>query len=86
MEELEKYLRAMLLLDIWNAQQTAERSGSVGPKFELLLADAGFGTKEIADLLSKSPAAVAKAISRAKASRRGTQMNDNSDSGEGQNV
>jgi hypothetical protein len=39
---------------------------------ELLLAKAGFPQKEIADLLGKTPAAVAKTISRARAAQRKT--------------
>lgn len=70
MEELAKYLRAMLLLDIWTAQETAARSGAAAPKLEVLLADSGFATKEVADLLGKSQAAVAKAISRGRSTRR----------------
>jgi len=69
-EELVKYLRAMLLLDIWSAQEAAARSGTAAPKLEVLLADSGFATKEVADLLGKSQAAVAKAISRGRATRR----------------
>jgi len=39
-------------------------------KPELLLSKAGFPQREIADLLGKSPAAVAKTISRARAAQR----------------
>jgi hypothetical protein len=76
MEELAKYLRALLLLELWNAQQTAERTGGAAPKLELLLAESGFATKEIADFLGKTPAAVAKAISRGRLARRNSQAND----------
>lgn len=82
MEELAKYLRASLLLDIWNTQQDAERSGVAPPRFELLLAESGFSTKEIADLLGKSLAAVSKALTRARTARRGGQRDDQSDLGE----
>ena len=81
MEELGKFLRAMLLLKIWSAQQVAERNGVAAPKFELILADSGFSIKEIADLLGKSPAAAAKAVARAKAARRGGQSDDQSELG-----
>lgn len=70
MEELAKYLRAMLVLDIWRAQNSAARAETPPPRFELVLADSGFATKEIADLLGKSQAAVAKAISRGRVGRR----------------
>ena len=70
MEELAKYLKALLLLQVWNAQQATERTGLAGPKLELLLSDSGFAQKEIAELLGKSQAAVAKAITRGRAARR----------------
>lgn len=75
-EELIKYLRALVLLELWNAQQNAQRTGGAGPKVELLLAESGFAAKEIADFLGKSPAAVAKAISRGRLARRTAQTND----------
>ncbi len=59
LEELVKYLRALVLLQVGF-------SGTGAAKPEVLLAKAGFTHKEIAELLSKSQAAVAKAISRAK--------------------
>ena len=76
MNELAKYLRAMLALSVWSAQQTAERSGVAGPKVELLLADSGFAIKEIGELLGKTPGAVAKAVTRARAARRGAQVDE----------
>lgn len=71
MEELAKYLKALVLIQLGAAQQRAEREGR-SPKFELLLADAGFSTAEVAQMLGKSPAAAAKAISRGRAARRAT--------------
>jgi DNA-directed RNA polymerase specialized sigma24 family protein len=82
MEELAKYLRAMLQLDIWTAQQNAERNGTTPPRLELVLADSGFSTKEIADLLGKSVVAVSKAVSRARSARKSAQR-DESSVGEG---
>jgi hypothetical protein len=69
MDELAKYLKAMLMLDLAAAQNAAEREGRPAPKLELLLADAGFGNREAAELLGKTVAATAKAISRARAAR-----------------
>lgn len=70
MEELIKYLRAMVQLQLLEAQTIAEREGRI-PKFELLLADAGFGNAEVAQMLGKTVGAAAKAISRGRAARRG---------------
>jgi hypothetical protein len=64
MDELVLYMRAMLLF------QLADRVGATDIKPELLLARAGFRAKQIAELLGKSEAAVAKAISRAKDSAK----------------
>ncbi len=58
MEELVKYLKALTFL-----QLQAMTSGAFD-KPEVLLSKAGFSHKEIADLLDKSYAAVAKAVSR----------------------
>lgn len=69
MEELIKYMKALVLLGVAAAQQNAEATGT-NPKLEVLLADAGFAHKDIADILAKSPAAVAKAVSRARQTRR----------------
>lgn len=71
MEELTKYLRALLLLGLWNAQNPRHAGTQAEPKLELLLSDSGFSHKEISDMLVKSPTAVAKAVSRARAARRG---------------
>ena len=64
MEELVKYMKALTFLQL----QVVTGSNIFG-KPEVLLSKAGFQHKEIADLLGKSPAAVAKAISRGKAAR-----------------
>jgi DNA-directed RNA polymerase specialized sigma24 family protein len=58
--EVVKYTRALLLLQIQAATKSDEQI-----KPELLLQRAGLNTREIAELLGKNPAAVAKAIQRA---------------------
>jgi hypothetical protein len=60
MEELVKYARALLALQI---QQLYKNETPVKP--EILLAKSGFSAREIAELLGKNPAAIAKAIQRA---------------------
>ncbi len=70
MEELAKTLRALLRLSIWSVQREAERAGVPTPRMELLLSESGYSTKEIAELLGKTPVAVAKAISRGRAGNR----------------
>lgn len=70
MEELTRYMRAMVLLQLHIAQLLSEQRGGPALKAEAMLADAGIPTKEIAVMLGKSPVAVAKAISRARAARR----------------
>jgi DNA-directed RNA polymerase specialized sigma24 family protein len=76
MDELLRYMKAMVLLQLDMAQRQA--ADSKGPLFrpELLLAQAGFAARDIATMVDKSPAAVAKAISRARAARRGTDGSD----------
>ena len=64
MEELVRYMRALLLL------QLSDRLGASQEKPELLLARAGFKVKEIAEFLGKSEAATSKSISRAKDAAR----------------
>lgn len=64
MEELVKYMKALTFLQL----QVVTGSNVFG-KPELLLSKAGFQHKEIADLLGKSQAAVAKAISRGRAAK-----------------
>jgi DNA-directed RNA polymerase specialized sigma24 family protein len=70
MEEMVKYLRAMVQLQLLEAQAIAEREGRA-QKFELLLADAGFSNADVAQMLGKTVGATAKAISRGRAARRG---------------
>lgn len=70
MEELIRYMRAMVMLQLHTAQGMAAGDGGHPLKPEVLLADAGFNTRDIATMLDKSPAAVAKAISRARSARR----------------
>jgi hypothetical protein len=70
-EEL-KYARAMLMLQIQVAQTTMEQAGVSPLKLELLLADAGFGHRDIAVILGKTQMAVAKAISRGRGARQRT--------------
>ena len=60
MDELVKYLRALVHLQIQASLEERDRL-----KTEVLLGRAGFKHAEIAHLLGKTPAAVAKAISRA---------------------
>lgn len=81
MEELAKYLKALLMLDVWRSQMESQRNGSSAIKLELLLADSGFSNKEVADLLGKSVAAVAKAISRGRATRKAGVREEQSDGG-----
>lgn len=71
MDELLRYMRAMVMLQLHNAQ--AQSLGEDASPFrpELLLADAGFSAREISDMLAKTPAAVAKAITRGRSARRG---------------
>ncbi len=64
-DELLRYTRALVFLQL---QQVTGADTFGRP--ELLLARAGFPHREIADLLGKSPAAVAKAISRGRAAAR----------------
>jgi hypothetical protein len=64
MDELVKYLKAMVALQL-RAQSSADEP-QVKP--EILLNQAGFTAREIAELTGRSQAAVAKALTRAKAS------------------
>lgn len=61
-EQLEKYLKALVLLQL-NGSPEEDRSSQ---KPELLLHKAGFTAAEVADMLGKSKAAAAKAITRAR--------------------
>jgi hypothetical protein len=58
--ELVKYSKALLLLQL---QRLTKTDDPVKP--EVLLARAGLNAREIADLLGKNSAAVAKSIQRA---------------------
>jgi DNA-directed RNA polymerase specialized sigma24 family protein len=80
-EELIRYARAMLLLQLKQVEMSA--SGGKAPviRAELLLADAGFPAREIAELLGKNYAAVAKAVSRARATRGKEAADENEASG-----
>lgn len=62
MEEMTKYLKALVFL------QLQSQTNSAFEKPELLLSQAGFAHKEIAEMLGKKTTAVAKTISRAKKS------------------
>lgn len=79
MEELVKHARAMLMIQIQMAQVEIEQSGAAPLKLELLLADAGFGHRDISLMLGKSTAAVAKAISRGRGARQKAAPQDVSD-------
>lgn len=78
MEELIRYTKALVFLQLQQATGV-----DVFGKPELLLARAGFPHREIAELLGKSPAAVAKAISRSRTATRklgdgaGVEVGDN---------
>ena len=65
MEELVKYLRALVFLQV-----QAQSGGEAFQKPELLLSRAGLTAREIAETLGKNQAAVAKAIERAKKAAR----------------
>jgi DNA-directed RNA polymerase specialized sigma24 family protein len=68
-EELVRYARALLLLQLKQVEMSAHTGKGPIIRAEILLADAGFGVQETADLLGKKYAAVAKAVSRARATR-----------------
>ncbi len=70
MEELIRYMRAVMLIQLSSLQAAAARGEVPGIKPELVLSQAGFSAREIGEMLGKSSAAVAKAISRARSSRR----------------
>lgn len=69
MEELVRYARALLMLQLKQVEMSAQAGKGPAIRAEVLLADAGFAAREIADLLGKNYAAVAKAVSRARATR-----------------
>ena len=66
MEELLRYTKALVLLQLNGAKDEHER---ISP--DILLSRAGFKNPEIATMLGRSPAAVQKAVERAKKSTRG---------------
>ena len=82
MEELVRYARALLLLHLKQVEMSAQPGKGPVIRAEILLADAGFGVRETADLLGKSYAAVAKAVSRARATR-GKETADENEAAEG---
>ena len=61
MEELLKYMKALVFL-----QAQITNGGEKPVKVEFLLARAGMSYAEIAEILGKTEAAVAKAVQRAK--------------------
>ena len=61
MEELTKYLNALLRLQV-----AAMYPADPQTKPEVLLKKSGFKYQEIADILGKNEAAIAKSVSRAK--------------------
>ena len=65
MDEMLRYMKAMVVL------QAATVAGEEGrPPTEILLRRAGLDINEIATILDKSYAAVAKAISRGRSGRK----------------
>jgi DNA-directed RNA polymerase specialized sigma24 family protein len=81
MQELVRYARALLILQLKQLELAAESGTGPTIRSELLLADAGFGTKEIANILGKNYAAVAKAVSRARSARAGDTAEENGEAG-----
>jgi DNA-directed RNA polymerase specialized sigma24 family protein len=77
LEELVKYARALLLLQLKQVEMSALSGKGPVIRAEILLANAGFGVRETADLLGKNYAAVAKAVSRARATREKETANEN---------
>ncbi len=58
--ELLKYTKALLVLQVQTLNKSEDQ-----PKPEILLARAGLSARDIAEIVGKNPAAVAKAIRRA---------------------
>lgn len=81
-DELVKYMKALLLLQLAETHAAATRDGRLTPRLELMLSDAGFGNREVAELLGKSVAATAKAISRGRAARKKAGEAEADESGE----
>ena len=66
MDELLRYMRALVLLSLNDIKEEEERQGP-----DVVLSRAGFTNPEIAQLLGRTAAAVQKAIERSrKASRK----------------
>jgi DNA-directed RNA polymerase specialized sigma24 family protein len=63
MEEVAKYLRALVFLQVQALSEVVQKP-------ELLLSRAGLTAREIAEILGKNQAAVAKSIVRAKKAAR----------------
>ena len=80
-DELLRYMRALVFLQL----QSLTGEDTFG-RPELLLSKAGFPQKEIADLLGKTPAAVAKTISRARAAQRNAGANRGSGDADGEEL
>jgi DNA-directed RNA polymerase specialized sigma24 family protein len=58
--EMVKYIKALLLLEVYRLSKSDDSA-----KPEILLSRAGLSAREIAELLGKNLAAVAKALQRA---------------------
>jgi DNA-directed RNA polymerase specialized sigma24 family protein len=80
MEELVKYMRALVALQL----RSEREEGVPAAKPELVLAGLGFTSREIADLTGKSHAAVAKTITRAKATLKAAVAVDQKEVSDGQ--
>lgn len=65
MDEMLRYLKALVALNAAALDETEER-----PRAEVLLDRAGLSIQEIADALGKSYPAVAKTLSRERATRK----------------
>ena len=84
MQELVKYARVLLVLQLKQMDLAAQAGKGPAIRPELLLSDAGFGNKEIAEMLGKNYAAVAKAISRARSARGNETTEDDIGVGNGE--
>lgn len=67
MDDLLKYMKALVLLQVNGSGEDDERSGP-----DVVLSQAGFTNPEIAELLHRTPAAVQKSIERARKAHRPT--------------
>jgi len=77
-ETVVKYMRALVALQL----RSEREEGMPASKAELILAGLGFTAREIAELTGKNQAAVAKAISRGKASVKAGALEEQKPSGE----